>query len=67
MAGEGCQEKIWKTSLKVWKIYKGGQRPLTFSQKSGKVLAIIEDILEVFNRDSKVSALILYFPYSLEK
>ena len=59
MAAEGSQEKIWKTFWKVWKIQKGGRRRLKLSWKSRKVLASIEDILEVFNRGCQVSGLIV--------
>jgi hypothetical protein len=48
--------------LESLEIHEGGRRRLTFSWKSGKVLASIEDILEVFN-----SSLRINFSYRPEK
>ena len=36
MAVEGCQGKIWKIYLTVWKIYTGDQSLLKFAWKCGQ-------------------------------
>jgi hypothetical protein len=60
MEVKGCQEKIWKTCLKVWKIH------ILSLRKSGKVLVSIEDILKVFNRGCEVSRRSGSLPENLE-